>query len=541
MPAAIDSHSGNDQRQRRQQPPRLPHGGQPLREHLARAAATLRATRRGQDPLDPRAAPCRAPPGGPRGRTARPAPPPRRPPPRQPAQLHRAERRRDPTPATPGSNSSRYAAKKQQHRHDVEQPLEDDRRERGGRAQPLPACQQIRAQELAGPGRQQEARRKADDGRAERRARNASGRWPSSRYCQRSARSAYVVSVVPSAEPSSRSRPVHDLAPHAGRDRRCAGTAPAGRPSARATRSVRRCASHAKRLALYYKIDAKSMPNCGDLTATRRQLRAARSAAARPARLCLRQCLRSRACKIAAFRSATRSPDVPPDAPLLQTSLAGLALHPPRQGARRLRGRRRLLIVATDRISAFDYVLGSGHSRQGPGAHPAVGVLVRPDGRPRAEPLISIDARRLSRQPHALHADVLAGPLDARAPRDAPCPIECVVRGYLAGSGWAEYRATGAVCGIALPPGLRESDRLPAADLHAGDEGGVGPRHQHQRGGGRPAGRPRPARAAPRPVAARSTRAASPHAESRGIIVADTKFEFGLLRDGAGAPSRRSS
>ena len=61
-------------------------------------------------------------------------------------------------------------------------------------------------------------------------------------------------------------------------------------------------------------------------------------------------------------------------------------------------------------------------------------------------------------------------------------PIECVVRGYLAGSGWKDYQATGAVCGHALPSGLREADRLPDADLHAGHEGHRGPRHQHRPG-----------------------------------------------------------
>ena len=60
-------------------------------------------------------------------------------------------------------------------------------------------------------------------------------------------------------------------------------------------------------------------------------------------------------------------------------------------------------------------------------------------------------------------------------------PIECVVRGYLAGSGWKDYIATGATSGHALPSGMRESDRAPRADLHAGDEGADGPRREHRR------------------------------------------------------------
>ena len=59
-------------------------------------------------------------------------------------------------------------------------------------------------------------------------------------------------------------------------------------------------------------------------------------------------------------------------------------------------------------------------------------------------------------------------------------PVECVVRGYLSGSGWKEYQATGAVCGIRFPDGLLESDRLPGADLHAGLEGARRPaRREH--------------------------------------------------------------
>jgi phosphoribosylaminoimidazole-succinocarboxamide synthase len=61
----------------------------------------------------------------------------------------------------------------------------------------------------------------------------------------------------------------------------------------------------------------------------------------------------------------------------------------------------------------------------------------------------------------AAHAQILRG-RSMLVRKTTPIPIECVARGYLAGSGWKEYKATGTVCGIALPPGLRESDRLPA-------------------------------------------------------------------------------
>ena len=82
--------------------------------------------------------------------------------------------------------------------------------------------------------------------------------------------------------------------------------------------------------------------------------------------------------------------------------------------------------------------------------------------------------------------------------RTEPLPIECVARGYLSGSGWKDYAATGEVCGIRLPKDCAKSDRLAAADLHAGDQGAERPRHQHHREGRRRARRPACAR--PRPA-----------------------------------------
>ena len=107
-------------------------------------------------------------------------------------------------------------------------------------------------------------------------------------------------------------------------------------------------------------------------------------------------------------------------------------------------------------------------------------------------------------------------------------PVECVVRGYLSGSGWKDYRATGAVCGIPLPAGLRESDRLPEPIFTPVDQGGAGPRREHRlRRDGR--ARRRPARRARRDIALRALRLGAAHAASRaGILLADTKFEFGL-------------
>jgi phosphoribosylaminoimidazole-succinocarboxamide synthase len=108
-----------------------------------------------------------------------------------------------------------------------------------------------------------------------------------------------------------------------------------------------------------------------------------------------------------------------------------------------------------------------------------------------------------------------------------PLPVECVVRGYLAGSGWKEYRATGAVCGIGLPPGLRESERLtpplftPSTKAEVGHDENI-PFAQAEALLGS-------ARAAEvRDLSLALYSRARAHAESRGIILADTKFEFGL-------------
>jgi phosphoribosylaminoimidazole-succinocarboxamide synthase len=115
--------------------------------------------------------------------------------------------------------------------------------------------------------------------------------------------------------------------------------------------------------------------------------------------------------------------------------------------------------------------------------------------------------------------------------RTEPVQVECVARGYLSGSGWKEYVATGAVCGIALPQGLRESDRLPepiftpATKAQSGHDINIS-----EEEAGRLVGRDLIARlkALTMELYAFGVR----HAESRGIILADTKFEFGLLPDG---------
>ena len=108
-------------------------------------------------------------------------------------------------------------------------------------------------------------------------------------------------------------------------------------------------------------------------------------------------------------------------------------------------------------------------------------------------------------------------------------PIECVVRGYLAGSGWKEYQRSGTVCGIRLPPGLRGELPAARADLHAGHQGGDGPRREHLASSGRPRSSAAELAEELRRRSLDVFRRGAEYALERGIIIADTKFEFGQV------------
>jgi phosphoribosylaminoimidazole-succinocarboxamide synthase len=175
----------------------------------------------------------------------------------------------------------------------------------------------------------------------------------------------------------------------------------------------------------------------------------------------------------------------------------------------------RLLLVATDRISTFDVVLPSEIPDKGRvltglsgfwfartrGLVPNHLLALRPDGR-------STECRRLQM-----------------------LPLECVVRGYLAGSGWKDYRETGAVCGHALPEGLRESERLPtpiftpSTKALEGHDENIDRERAAELVGAERLGEVEQ-------TALDLYRLASRHAAERGILIADTKFEFGLDPEG---------
>jgi phosphoribosylaminoimidazole-succinocarboxamide synthase len=188
----------------------------------------------------------------------------------------------------------------------------------------------------------------------------------------------------------------------------------------------------------------------------------------------------------------------------------------------------KLLIVATDRISAFDFVL--------PSIIPDKGKVLTQLSR------FWFDYTALVVPNHMITADAAEFPpvlakhrdvLDKRSMlvrRAQVVPVECVVRGYLSGSGWKEYKATGKVCGLKLPAGRRESDRLeepiftPSTKAEVGHDENISFKDMQKIVA--------PALAKKiRKVSLELYQRASLHALSRGIIIADTKFEFGLIGD----------
>ena len=188
-----------------------------------------------------------------------------------------------------------------------------------------------------------------------------------------------------------------------------------------------------------------------------------------------------------------------------------------------------LLLVATDRISAFDHVLGSGIPDKGKVLTQLSAFWFEQTQHLARNHFITAN---VGDYPVSLQADAatLAG-RSMMVRRTQPLPVECVARGYLSGSGWKEYAATGAVCGITLPAGLRESDRLPepiftpATKATSGHDLNVS-----EDEAGRIVGRELVARLKTLTLQLYAFGAA--RAQAHGIILADTKFEFGLLPSG---------
>lgn len=186
----------------------------------------------------------------------------------------------------------------------------------------------------------------------------------------------------------------------------------------------------------------------------------------------------------------------------------------------------RLLIIATDRLSAFDVVLPTPIPDKGR-------VLTQLS-------LFWFNLLRDIIPNHVLSGTDFPAPLDRfrdelegrsmLVRKTKPLPIECVVRGYLSGSGWKDYSSTGKVCGVELPTGLRESDRLPKPIFTPATKATTG--HDENISFDEAAARIGvPLAERVRSVSLDIYRRAAAYAEPRGIILADTKFEFGLLGD----------
>ncbi len=210
---------------------------------------------------------------------------------------------------------------------------------------------------------------------------------------------------------------------------------------------------------------------------------------------------------------------------LLQTEIPGAALLGRGKVRDIYRADGRLVIVATDRISAFDYVLGTAIPRKGE-------VLTQLS-------IFWFDFLRDIVPTHFLTADVAAYPdpfpryreqLERRSMlviEAEMTPVECVARGYLSGSGWKEYCQKGTVCGIALPPGLRESGRLPEPIFTPATKAPSG--HDENISFDAMAGLVgRELALRLRDLTLEIYSRAAAYALERGIIVADTKLEFGF-------------
>ncbi len=188
-----------------------------------------------------------------------------------------------------------------------------------------------------------------------------------------------------------------------------------------------------------------------------------------------------------------------------------------------------LVLVATDRISAFDCVLRPGIPGRGIILTQLSNFWFQRFEHDVPNPLLATRLEDLP-EPFSAHPE-LAG-RSVLVKRLRPIPVECVARGYLAGSGWKEYRAGGAVCGIGLVPGLREADRLaepiftPATKATAGHDENISFDAMADLIGSDTARQLRD-------LTLDLYQRAANFAAERGIIIADTKFEFGFDEAGA--------
>lgn len=186
----------------------------------------------------------------------------------------------------------------------------------------------------------------------------------------------------------------------------------------------------------------------------------------------------------------------------------------------------RLLFIATDRISAFDWVLPNGIPDKGRVLTQISRFWFSRIHVPNH--LISMDLDSLPLPAGVSSEDLIGRSMVVR--KTSVFPVECVVRGYLSGSGWKEYQSSGKVCGVTLPPGLRESEMLPepiftpATKAESGHDFNISFEQMAEIVG-------QDAAEELRRLSLHIYETAADFARLRGIIIADTKFEFGRLGD----------
>ncbi|HSH68805.1 MAG TPA: phosphoribosylaminoimidazolesuccinocarboxamide synthase [Deferrisomatales bacterium] len=188
-----------------------------------------------------------------------------------------------------------------------------------------------------------------------------------------------------------------------------------------------------------------------------------------------------------------------------------------------------LLIVTSDRVSAFDVVLPTPVPGKGEVLTQLSAHWFRRTADLVPNHIVSVDPAEYPAAARA-HARVLTG-RSMLVKKAKPLPVECIVRGYLSGSGWKEYRAAGTVCGIQLPAGLRESEKLPEAIFTPSTKAAMGDHDENI-----PFSKAEELLGAElartvRDLALAVYRRGAEEAAGKGILIADTKMEFGLLDD----------
>ncbi len=185
-----------------------------------------------------------------------------------------------------------------------------------------------------------------------------------------------------------------------------------------------------------------------------------------------------------------------------------------------------LLIVATDRISAFDVVLPNGIPHKGQVLNQISAYWFKTLEDIVAHHMVAPELERFPEIPNAVAKQLRGRAMVVKKAKSLP--VECIVRGYLAGSGWNEYQEKGSLSGIPLPPGLKESQKLPASLFTPSTKAEVG---IHDENIDFPTASQKLGKKLAEEVRSASLQIyqkAAAMAEKRGIIIADTKFEFGL-------------